>query len=189
MKKLLLSDYKNKKFISDNIEKILEGKYIEISDEEYSYIDSTVELYNSYIQEIYHKSYDLLVSYNSSTQFDPQILVEIEQIKNDIKELKPDSYDVEESGLYYIDENGYIGAKITQSGLFAINIDSSGNSSNESNSYISYYNSVNSLNDLSDVLITDVSNGEALVYNSASSKWKNSSVSGSISGDFTLLDY
>ena len=101
------------------------------------------------------------------------------ELRNIISSVKPISYDVEEDGLFFVDENGYICAKIISTGLYAINfLNGNGNSSN-----------IGELNDLSDVNIINPQNGDSLLYNSTAQKWKNTSTTGSISGDFTIIDY
>ena len=91
------------------------------------------------------------------------------------------AYDVEEDGLYFVDENGYVVAKIISTGLYAINLN--GTQENQSN------NAVGALNDLSDVTLTNPQTGEALLYFANSSSWKNSTISGGGEIDITVIDY
>ena len=43
MKQVLLHEYKQKKLIADNLEKMINNRYIEISDEEYERINTAIE--------------------------------------------------------------------------------------------------------------------------------------------------
>ena len=167
MKTILSYDYKYKKFIANNLQRLIAKKWTEISDEEYDSLQTAFAEYMS--DEDY------------SEQEDSASAAELEELRQEIAAIKPASYEVQQDGLYFVDENGYIVAKIISTGFYAINFDGTGGGSSEQ--------IVAALNDLTDVVITDPANGEALVYNSTATKWKNTSVSGSIAGDFTLVDY
>lgn len=164
MKTVLLNEYKFGKAIADNLETLLSNKYTEISDEEYTRVKEAIDEY--------------LSGSNNAKSFATSISSkEIIDLRNMISALKPLSYEVEEDGLYFVDEEGNIGAKIISTGLYAINL-----TNNETPQ-------VGALKDLTDVDIVSPSTGQSLIYNSTANKWKNTTVDGTISGDFTIIDY
>ena len=172
MQTLRTHEYKRGKLIADNLQQLLASKYVEISDEEYERIQTALATYNG--DEMNEDD-------GVSSEEFIELQKMVEDLRQEITNNKSLIYDVQQDGLYFVDENGYIVAKIISTGFYAINLDGTGSGSSEQ--------IVTALNDLTDVVITDPANGEALVYNSTASKWKNTSVSGSIAGDFTLVDY
>ena len=62
----------------------------------------------------------------------------LEQLELDLESLKDATpVEVEETGLYFVDDNGYIGAKITNAGFFAFNLNSTNNGGNSGSGSIS----------------------------------------------------
>ena len=166
MKTVLLHEYKFGKTIADNLEALIANKYTEISDEEYTRVQEAISEYLS------NSNYSKILGSSISSK-------EIMELREMISSLKPISYEVDEDGLYFVDEDGYIGAKIISTGFYSIN-----GSNNDGPTSI-----VGELNDLTDVIINSPADGEALLYNSSAQKWKNTGIGGSISGDFTITDY
>lgn len=177
MKTLLTYKYKYKKIIADNLQRLLAIKETEISDEEYASIAEAIETYLGNAEQ--EETEENTVSYQEFLS----LCEEVALLRSEIEDNTSLGFDVQEDGLYFVDEQGYIVAKITATGLYAINLDDTGSGSSSEQS-------VAALNDLTDVLITDPANGEALIYNSTSEKWKNTTIaSGGANGDITLLDY
>ena len=176
MKTVLAHDYKYKKLVADNLQAMINKRYVEISDEEYARVNTAIESYSNAIQNAYDHLQDLAFTEPQKAK----LLQDIEDLEADILKLKQNMFDTEETGFYFVDEEGNVGAKVTGSGLYAINLDgTSGSGSN-----------VSSLNDLSDVSISSPSNGQSLLYNSTSNSWKNSTVSGGGgSVNLTVVDY
>ena len=173
MKTVLLHDYVHKKLIADNLQKLINERYTEISDEEYSRINTAIDSYNEAIQELYDHLHDITFTEQQKSQ----LLLKIERIETDIKSLKENMFDVNETGLYFTDEEGNIGAKIVNTGLYAINLDGSGSTPSDM-----------SLNNLTDVTITSPSSGQELQYNG--SLWRNVTPSGGGgTSDLTVIDY
>lgn len=118
MKTVLLHEYKQKKFIADNLEKMINNRYIEISDEEYERVNHAVESYSNSIQEIYNELQDVAFTEPQKTK----LLADIEKLEADILALKQSALYTQEDGLYFTDEDGNIAAKLDANGFQAINI-------------------------------------------------------------------
>ena len=116
MKTVPLHEYKQKKLIADNLQNMINNRYIEISDEEYDRINTAVVSYSNAIQEIYDNLQDV-------TFTEPQknaLLHQLDQLEADIKALKQDIFFVEEDGLYFTDDEGNIAAKLDSNGFHTI---------------------------------------------------------------------
>ena len=118
MKTVLLHEYKYKKLIADNLQKAINDRYIEISDEEFTRVNNAIESYSAAIQEVY----DNLSTVSFTEQQKSQILADIEKLEADIQALKQSTLYTAEDGLYFTDETGNIGAKLDADGFHAINI-------------------------------------------------------------------
>lgn len=118
MKTVPLHEYKYKKLIADNLEKMVNQRYIEISDEEYERINNAIESYSTQVQEIYNDLQN--VSFTEPQK--NQLLLDLEKLESDIEKLKQDTIYTAEDGLYFTDENGNIAAKLDSNGLHAVNI-------------------------------------------------------------------
>ena len=116
MKTVLLHDYKRKKLIADNLQKMINNRYIEISDEEYERINTAIESYSNQVQEIYDNLQDIAFTEPQKNK----LLHDLEQLEADIRALKQDTFYVKESGLYFTDDEGNIAAKLDQDGLHTI---------------------------------------------------------------------
>ena len=116
MKTVLLHEYKQKKFIADNLEKMINNRYIEISDEEYERVNHAVESYSNSIQEIYNELQDVAFTEQQKTK----LLHDLEQLEADIKMLKQDTFIVENDGLYFTDDEGNVAAKLDNTGFHTI---------------------------------------------------------------------
>jgi len=116
MKTVLLHEYKQKKFIADNLEKMINNRYIEISDEEYERVNHAVESYSNSIQEIYNELQDVAFTEPQKTK----LLHDLEQLEADIKMLKQDTFIVENDGLYFTDDEGNVAAKLDNTGFHTI---------------------------------------------------------------------
>lgn len=194
MKTVLLSDYKYKKMIADNLQSMINKRYVEISDDEYERVNSAIATYNEEAQSIYDDLYDIFVQDHSELiskveqleddvedlKGNSDVLDEIEQLEEDIAKLQQNEFEVEENGIYFVDEEGYIGVKINQSGLHAINIDESGTSGGSSASMLA---------NLSDVDISNPTNGQSLLYYSNTNKWKNGTVETGGSNTISIINY
>ena len=116
MKKVPLHEYKLKKLIANNLEKMVNQRYIDISDEEYERINHAVESYSNQVQEIYNNLQDI-------TFTEPQknkLLHDLEQLEADIRSLKQDTFLVKENGLHFTDSEGHIAATIDENGMHTI---------------------------------------------------------------------
>lgn len=116
MKTVPLHEYKYKKRIADNLEKMVNQRYIEISDEEYDRINHAVESYSNSIQEIYDNLQDIAFTEPQKNQ----LLHNIEQLEADIRALKQDTFLVKENGLHFTDSEGHIAATIDENGMHTI---------------------------------------------------------------------
>ena len=116
MKTVLLHEYKQKKYIADNLQRLINERYIEISDEEFNRVNTAITTYNAAIQELYDQLQDLTFTEGQKSQ----LLQDIEQLEADIRMLKQDTFYVQEDGLYFTDNNGYIGAQLTDDGFSSI---------------------------------------------------------------------
>lgn len=116
MKTVLLHEYKQKKYIADNLQRLISQRYTEISDEEFTRVNNAITTYNNAIQEIYEHLQDLTFTEAQKSQ----LLRDIEQLEADIRMLKQDTFFVQENGLYFTDENGYIGAQLTYNGFSSV---------------------------------------------------------------------
>jgi hypothetical protein len=116
MKTVLLSDYKHKKLIADNLDKMINQRYIEITDEEYERVNHAVETYSNSIHEIYNNLQDISFT-------EPQknaLLHQLDQLEADIRALKQDIFFVENDGLYFTDDEGNIAASLDNTGFHTI---------------------------------------------------------------------
>lgn len=118
MKTVPLHEYKYKKLIADNLEQMVNKRYIEISDTEYERINNAIESYSTQVQEIYNDLQN--VSFTEPQK--NQLLLDLEKLESDIEKLKQDTIYTAEDGLYFTDENGNIAAKLDSNGLHAVNI-------------------------------------------------------------------
>lgn len=116
MKKVLLHEYKQKKLIADNLQDMINKRYIEISDEEYERVNTAIESYSNAIQEVY----DNLQIVTFSEQQRSKLLHQLDQLEADIKSLKQDIFYVEEDGLYFTDDNGNVAASLDPTGFHTI---------------------------------------------------------------------
>lgn len=165
MKTVLLHEYKFGKTIADNLQTLISSKYTQISDEEYNRVQNAINQYLSV-----NNSSKILGS-SISTK-------EIEELRNEISSLKQNSYDVEEEGLFFVDEEGNIAVEITSSGLYAINLTNTENGVQ--------ITPITLLSNLEDVIITNPQEGDSLSY--VNNSWKNSSTNNSI-GNLSIIDY
>ena len=125
MKTVLLHEYKQKKLIADNLQKMVNQRYIEISDAEYARINNAIQSYSESIEEIYDNLQDVSFTEPQKTK----LLADIEKLEADILALKQSALYTQEDGLYFTDEDGNIGAKLDANGFQAINISGSGEGS------------------------------------------------------------
>lgn len=116
MKKVLLHEYKKKKFIADNLQNMINNHYIEISDEEYERINNAIETYSSSIKEVYDNLQDMVFTEPQKNK----LLHDIEQLEADIRSLKQDTFLVKENGLHFTDSDGHIAATINETGIHTI---------------------------------------------------------------------
>lgn len=116
MKTVPLHEYKYKKLIADNLQKTINDRYIEITDEEYERVNTAIESYSNAIQE----AYDNLQIVTFSEQQRSKLLRQLDQLEADIKSLKQDIFYVEEDGLYFTDDNGNVAASLDQTGFHTI---------------------------------------------------------------------
>ena len=116
MKTVLLHDYKRKKIIADNLQKMINNRYIEISDEEYERINTAIESYSNQVQEIYDNLQDIAFTEPQKNK----LLHDLEQLEADIRSLKQDTFLVKENGLYFTDSDGHIAATIDENGMHTI---------------------------------------------------------------------
>ena len=116
MKTVLLHDYKRKKLIADNLQKMINNRYIEISDEEYERVNHAVESYSNQVQEIYDNLQDIAFTEPQKNK----LLHDLEQLEADIKMLKQDTFIVENDGLYFTDDEGNVAAKLDNTGFHTI---------------------------------------------------------------------
>lgn len=116
MKTVPLHDYKYKKLIADNLQKMVNQRYIEISDEEYDRINNAVESYSTQVQEIYDNLQDISFTENQKNQ----LLYHLDQLEADIRALKQDTFLVKESGLHFTDSEGNIAVTIDENGMHTI---------------------------------------------------------------------
>ena len=116
MKQVLLHEYKYKKRIADNLEKMVNQRYIEVSDEEYDRINHAVESYSNAVQEIYDNLQDVAFTEPQKNK----LLYDLEQLEADIRSLKQDTFLVKENGLHFTDSEGHIAATIDENGMHTI---------------------------------------------------------------------
>lgn len=130
MKTVLSHEYKFKKLIADRLQKLVNKRYIEISDEEYARVNNAVNSYGTSVSE----SYDQLQNIGFTEQQQSSILSDIANLKTGVQGLeagvqglKISTLYTQEDGLYFTDENGNIGAKLDANGFQAININAVNN--------------------------------------------------------------
>lgn len=116
MKTVPLFEYRYKKRIADNLQKMVNQRYIEISDEEYERINNAMESYSTQVQEIYNDLQN--VSFTEPQK--NQLLYHLEQLEADIRALKQDTFLVKENGLHFTDSEGHIAATIDENGMHTI---------------------------------------------------------------------
>jgi len=116
MKTVPLHEYKYKKLIADNLEEMINKRYIEISDEEYDRVNNAIISYSNQVQEIYDNLQD--VSFTEPQK--NQLLYHLEQLEADIRALKQDTFLVKENGLHFTDSDGHIAATIDENGMHTI---------------------------------------------------------------------
>lgn len=116
MKTVLLHEYKIKKRIADNLQDMINQRYIEISDEEYERINTAVLNYSNAVQEIYDNLQD--VSFTEPQK--NQLLYQLDQLEADIKALRQNIYYVEEDGLFFTDDEGNVAANLDPNGFHTI---------------------------------------------------------------------
>ena len=116
MKTVLLHEYKYKKRIADNLQDMINQRYIEISDEEYDRINTAVLNYSNAVQEIY----DNLQEISFTEPQKNQLLYQLDQLEADIKAIRQNIYYVEEDGLFFTDDEGHVAAKLDSQGFHTI---------------------------------------------------------------------
>lgn len=116
MKTVPLREYKYKKLIADNLEQMVNERYIQISDAEYDRINNAINSYSTQIQEIYDNLQD--VSFTEPQK--NQLLYHLDQLEADIRALKQDTFLVKENGLHFTDSEGHIAATIDENGMHTI---------------------------------------------------------------------
>lgn len=132
MKTVLLHEYNAKKIIADNLAIITSnGRYKNISNEEFARINNAIDSYNQAAQTEYDRLHDL----NQIEQQNGELTSRVEQLEYLVTNFHSnDIIDVEEDGFYFIDEAGNIGAMITSTGFYAINSNNSGSGSGNGSS-------------------------------------------------------
>ena len=118
MKRVSLHEYKYKKLIADKLEKMVNQRYIEISDEEFERINTAVESYSESISQVYNDLQNVVFTEPQKNK----LLADLEKLEEDIQALKQSTLYTQEDGLYFNDENGNIAAKLDSNGFEAINI-------------------------------------------------------------------
>ena len=116
MKTVLLHDYRLKKRIADNLNKMIQDRYIQISDDEYNRINNAINSYSTQVQEIYDNLQDI----SFTEQQRSKILYQLDQLEADIRALKTDTFLVKETGLHFTDSDGNIAATIDENGMHTI---------------------------------------------------------------------
>ena len=116
MKTVPLHEYKYKKLIADNLEEMVNKRYIQISDEEYDRINTSIESYSNQVQEIYNNLQDIAFTEPQKNK----LLHDLEQLEADIRALKQDTFLVKENGLHFTDSDGHIAATIDENGMHTI---------------------------------------------------------------------
>ena len=116
MKTVPLHEYKYKKLIADNLEEMVNKRYIQISDEEYDRINTSIESYSNQVQEIYNNLQDIAFTEPQKNK----LLHNLEQLEADIRALKQDTFLVKENGLHFTDSDGHIAATIDENGMHTI---------------------------------------------------------------------
>ena len=131
MKTVLLHEYKTKKVIADNLQSLINRRFLDISDEEYERINDAIDEYNEAAEAEFNRLADIeAISINNA-----EITSKLTELETDITYLKNATpVEVEETGLYFVDDDGYVGAKIINDGFFAINIDPNNSGSGSSSS-------------------------------------------------------
>lgn len=132
MKTVLLHEYNAKKIIADNLAIITgNSRYKNISDAEFARINNAIDTYNQAAQTEYDGLHDLA----QIEQQNSELSLRLEQIESEILGLADNNIiDVQEDGFYFVDEYGRIGAKIINTGFYAINFNDSSNSGGGSGS-------------------------------------------------------
>ena len=127
MKTVLLHEYKTKKVIADNLQSLINKRFLDISDEEFTRINDAIDDYN----EAAETEFNHLNEINAINANTTEINNRLTQLELDLESLKDATpVEVEETGLYFVDDDGYVGAKITNEGFFAINLDPTNNGGN-----------------------------------------------------------
>ena len=116
MKNVILHEYKYKKFISDHLQKMIDNRYVQISDEEYNRINNAIDTYSNEVEEIHTDL--MLMSFTEEQR--TQLLRKIDQLEADIRALRQDTLYVTQSGLHFTDDEGNIGATLDDNGLHTI---------------------------------------------------------------------
>ena len=116
MKTVLWHEYKYKKHIADNLQQMINNRYVEISDEEYDRINNAIQSYSESIEEIYDNLQDVSFTENQKNH----LLYQLDQLEADIRALKQDTFLVKESGLHFTDSEGHIAATIDENGMHTI---------------------------------------------------------------------
>jgi hypothetical protein len=126
MKTVLLHEYKTKKIIADNLQTLINKRFLNISDEEFTRINNAINDYNTAA----NAEFNPLNNISSNNSEIRNTLSQLQLEVNAIKDASP--VEVEETGLYFVDDDGYIGAKITNDGFFAINLNPNNSGSSSS---------------------------------------------------------
>ena len=84
MKTVLWYEYKYKKHIADNLQQMINNRYVEISDEEFARINTAIESYSEAIEQ----AYDNLQNIAFTEPQKSKLLEDLEKLEADILALK-----------------------------------------------------------------------------------------------------
>ena len=130
MKTVLLHEYNAKKILADNITLLTNNsRYKNIPDAEFERINNAIDTYTQSAQTEFDHLHDI----GQIEQQNGELSSRVTQLESLITNFHSnDIIEVEEDGFYFIDDEGYIGAMITNGGIYAINLNNSGGNSGSS---------------------------------------------------------
>lgn len=83
------SEYTYKKVIADNLEEMINKKFIEISNEEYDRINNAIDTYSEAITQKIEELNNVVIT----TEQKAQLILKLQKLESDINDLKEVAYD------------------------------------------------------------------------------------------------
>jgi cell shape-determining protein MreC len=83
------AEYRSKKIIADNLNAMIDKKFIEISTDEYNRVNAAIDSYSNAINQKISELHNIAITEEQKTE----LIAKLEQLERDIDALKEVAYD------------------------------------------------------------------------------------------------